>query len=130
MILNMEPTIDINHFIGNSDEFPILQSRIFLNHAAVSPIPRRAAMTIVKYAGHASEHAYIDSGWYKQIEQLRHTVANLLNATKDEIAFIKNTSEGLALVANGIEWREGDRIVTTSIEYPANAYPWIDLQQR
>ena len=61
----------ISPFIGNADEFPILRKWNFLNHAAVAPIPRRAAIAIAEYATHASEHSYMDSEWYKQIERLR-----------------------------------------------------------
>jgi selenocysteine lyase/cysteine desulfurase len=126
----MSQTLSIDQFIRNPDEFPILEKWAFFNHAGVAPLSRRAAMAIVKYAGQAAEDAYIDSGWFKQIETLRKTLAGLINADRSEIAFVKNTSEGLALVANGIDWQPGDRIVTTAVEYPANAYPWIDLQQR
>lgn len=115
---------------GNPDEFPILENWNFFNHAGVAPIPRRAAMAVVKYAGQAAENAYMDSGWYKQVEELRSVAASLINADRKEVAFIKNTSEGLAQVAHGINWKEGDRIVTTAVEYPANAYPWLDLAQR
>lgn len=120
----------IDALIGNETEFPILSRWQFFNHAGVSPIPRRSAMALVKYAGQASENAYLDTTWFKQIEEFRRTIATLIAADRSEIAFVKNTSEGLSFVANGIDWNKGDRIVTTAIEYPANAYPWIDLQQR
>jgi hypothetical protein len=48
-------------------------------------------------------------------------------ATKEEIAFVKNTSEGISIVAKGIDWQWGDRIVTTAVEYPANIYPWMEV---
>ena len=54
----------------------------------------------------------------------------MMNAHRDEIDFIKNTSEGVATVAAGIAWNAGDRIVTTNVEYPANMYPWMDLARR
>lgn len=123
-------SMTINDLIGNHDEFPILANHQFFNHAGVSPIPRRAAMALVKYAGQAAEHAYLDSHWFKQIEQLRSTLATLIGAQSSEIAFIKNTSEGLSLVANGLDFHPGDRIVTTAVEYPSNIYPWMDIARR
>jgi cysteine desulfurase / selenocysteine lyase len=54
----------------------------------------------------------------------------LINAHPDEIAFIKNTSEGLAFAANGLDWKAGDEVISTAVEYPANVYPWMDLAQR
>jgi len=122
--------MDLQHYIGNRDEFPILKNWNFLNHAAVAPIPHCAAEAVKSFAVHASEHAYIDSGWYRQIEELRKLAASFIGADRQEIAFIKNTSEGLATVANGLDWRDGDRVISTAVEYPANVYPWMDLAKR
>jgi selenocysteine lyase/cysteine desulfurase len=120
----------ISHYVGNADEFPILRQWEFFNHAAVSPLPRRAGDVLRWYAGWIEEHAYMDGGFYKQIEQLRAAAARLMNATAEETALVKNTSEGLATVANAIDWKAGDRIVTTGIEFPANLYPWMDVAKR
>ena len=69
--------------------------------------------------------------WYQGHRKLlRQSAAAMLNADRDEIAFVKNTSEGISIVANGIDWQWGDRIVTTAVEYPANIYPWMELVRR
>ena len=120
----------ISTLIGNSDAFPILRQWDFFNHAGVCPLPKVAADALRKYAQQAQEVAYIDSGWYRDIEKLRVSAAKLINCQSEEIAFVKNTSEGIATVANGIDWRPGDRIVTTAVEYPANIYPWMDVAKR
>jgi selenocysteine lyase/cysteine desulfurase len=120
----------ISTLIGNPDAFPILREWDFFNHAGVCPLPRAAADALRKYAQQAETIAYIDTGWYRDIEKLRISAAKLLKAHGDEIAFVKNTSEGIATVACGINWRPGDRIITTAIEYPANIYPWMDLSRR
>jgi len=120
----------ISTLIGNSDAFPILRQWDFFNHAGVCPLPRAAADALRQYAQQAQEVAYIDTGWYRDIEKLRVSAAKLINCHSEEIAFVKNTSEGIATVANGIDWRSGDRIVTTAVEYPANIYPWMDISRR
>src|SRR3954467_14655327 len=120
----------ISSLIGNSDAFPILRQWDFFNHAGVCPLPKAAADALRTYAQQAQEVAYIDTGWYRDIEKLRALSAKLINANRDEIAFVKNTSEGIATVANGIEWRSGDRIITTAVEYPSNMYPWMDVAAR
>jgi cysteine desulfurase / selenocysteine lyase len=117
----------IADYIGNADAFPIVTRRLFFNHAGVAPIPRVAADALRTYARQAEEEAYLAAHWYQQIEQLRISAATLINASAKEIAFVKNTSEGLAIVANGLDWQWGDVIVTTNVEYPANIYPWMDL---
>jgi selenocysteine lyase/cysteine desulfurase len=120
----------ISSLIGNSDAFPILRQWDFFNHAGVCPLPKVAADALRNYAKQAQEVAYIDAGWYRDIEKLRSLSAKLINARSEEIAFVKNTSEGIATVANGIDWRSGDRVVTTAVEYPANIYPWMDVAAR
>ena len=117
----------IERYIGNEDAFPVLRYWDFFNHAAVAPLTAAAAAALRRFADQAETVAYIDTGWYRGISALRETVAAMMNATKEEIAFVKNTSEGIALVAGGVDWRRGDRIVTTGVEYPANVYPWMEV---
>jgi selenocysteine lyase/cysteine desulfurase len=125
----MEKMHGIERYIGNADEFPVLRHWDFFNHAAVSPIPRAAAQALRRFADQAESVAYLDTGWYRDLAALRESVARMMNATKEEVAFVKNTSEGIATVANGIDWNEADRIVTTDVEYPANVYPWIEVSR-
>lgn len=119
--------IEIKRYVGNADAFPILRSWDFFNHAGVSPIPAAAADAMRTYATQAATAAYLDGVWYRNIEVLRDVAARLINATRQEVAFVKNTSEGISIVANGIDWQWGDHIVTTAIEYPANIYPWMEV---
>jgi selenocysteine lyase/cysteine desulfurase len=121
---------NLANLIGNSEAFPVLREWDFFNHAGVAPIPRASADALRRYADQAESIAYIGAGWHRDIEKLRETAALLINAHRDEIAFVKNTSEGLATVAFGLDWQRGDRIVTTAVEYPANIYPWMELANR
>src|SRR3954470_19396367 len=125
----MDQTHAIQHFIGNADAFPVLGHWDFFNHAGVSPIPRVAAEALRRYSDQASTVAYLDTAWHRDIANLRESLARLMNATKEELAFVKNTSEGLAIVANGVDWNRGDRIVTAAVEYPANVYPWMEVER-
>ena len=118
-----DPVHSIAKFIGNKEEFPILGAWDFFNHAGVAPMPRAAAEAMRKYAAESETHAYIGATWYADIERLRTLAATMIGATKEEIAFVKNTSEGISIVANGLDWQWGDGIVTTAVEYPANIYP-------
>jgi cysteine desulfurase / selenocysteine lyase len=117
----------ISDYIGNAQEFPILRKWNFFNHAGVAPLPRAAGEAMRRYAEQAEVDAYLGTRWYADIEKLRGLCAKLINAHRDEIAFVKNTSEGLSIVANGIDWQWGDVIVTTNVEYPANMYPWMEV---
>ncbi len=111
-------------------EFPILRDWLFFNHAGVAPIAARCGAAFRTYAEQAERDAYMTGKWYKQAEHVRQSAARLINADPAEIAFAKNTSEGLAFVANGLAWKAGDEVISSAVEYPANVYPWMDLQQR
>jgi len=115
---------------GNPSHFPILDRWDFFNHAAVAPLPRVAADALRNYAAQMESAAYLDAGHYRSLEALRASAAALMNATPQEIAFVKNTAEGICTVANGLEWRRGQRIITAGVEYPANIYPWMDIAAR
>ncbi len=118
---------ELRNFVGNVEAFPVLSRVEFFNHAGVTALPHAAAEALRTYASQAESTAYLAAGWYADIERLRTTVANLINASRDEVAFVKNTSEGISIVASGIDWQWGDRIVTTGVEYPANIYPWMEV---
>ena len=111
-------------------EFPITRRWTFLNHAGVAPISARAAAAIEKFAAEARDDAYLTGKWYQRIESVRRLAAGFLNAKTSEIAFVKNTSEGIAFVANGLTWKPGDQVISTRVEYPSNVYPWMDIAQR
>src|SRR5215472_6507558 len=68
--------------------------------------------------------------WLTAYETARSTAARLLNAESCEIAFVKNTSEAISFVANGLDWRAGDEVVSVESEFPANYYPWKIQEKR
>jgi cysteine desulfurase / selenocysteine lyase len=68
--------------------------------------------------------------WMKRIEEVRGLVGRLLHCDPLDIAFVKNTSEGVGIVAEGYPWQSGDNVVTVVDEYPANVYPWMNLANR
>lgn len=69
---------EIRQLIGNSEAFPVLKNWTFFNHAGVCPLPAAAADAFRKYAGQAEERAYLFTGWYQDIEKLRHIAAELI----------------------------------------------------
>lgn len=113
------------------DQFPVTNHLVYLNHAAVTPLCRRAAEAMQGLAQDAlefgSEHY---QKWLDTYEGLRVSTARLINATRDEIAIVKNTSEGIATVAIGMAWKPGDIVVAFQEEFPSNFYPWKRLEAR
>lgn len=110
------------------DEFPITRNYNFQNHALVAPISRRCGDAIRKYVDQSMGHAYVTSGFYKHADVVRGRYAELIGASADEVTFLKNTTEGLNMVANGLSWQSGDNVVTTNVEFPSNMYTWQSLR--
>lgn len=110
--------------------FPITRQWIFLNHAGTSPLSLPVVEAMAGYAEGALQDGGIGSRFYQRVEEVRRSAARLLNAEPAEITFIKNTTEGLIWVANGLDWQAGDNVVTIAIEFPANIYPWMALSAR
>lgn len=103
---------------------------VHFNHAGVSPISRRVADTINRFAADAARFTPDRMReWYWRAEEVRDRFARLIGAHGDEIAFVKNTSEGISLVAAGLPWRTGDNVLALDGEYPANVYPWWGLRR-
>ena len=111
--------------------FPVTRNLIYLNHAAVTPLCRPAAEAMQGLAQDALGWGSIHyDQWLACYEGLRRSSARLINGTAEEIAIVKNTSEGIATVAMGLDWRAGDRIVAFEGEFPANQYPWRRLESK
>jgi selenocysteine lyase/cysteine desulfurase len=111
-------------------EFPVRRNVVYLNHAGVSPLCRPAAEAMKQLADECCEFgSFHYERWLSAYERLRAAAALLMNASAREIALVKNTSEGIAVVANGLEWRAGDRIVAFAEEFPSNWLPWKRLEE-
>ena len=112
-------------------EFPVTKSYIYMNHAGVAPISSRVRDAMVGFVEDATVNGAVNvETWVETAEMCRSVAAQLINADSTEIAFMKNTTQGILIVANGIDWREGDNVVTTAVEFPANVYPWWSLKER
>lgn len=111
-------------------KFPITRNYNFQNHAAIAPMSAPAAEALMGYARELSESAYLRGTYYRAAERVRSAAAKLINADPGEVTFVKNTCEGINYVANGIQWLTRDNVVTTTMEFPANVYPWMALEQR
>jgi cysteine desulfurase/selenocysteine lyase len=113
------------------NEFPITEQYTYLDHAGVAPISLRVTRVVEEYLSEASGGAMFNYlHWIKRVKKVRMRCADLINADSHEIAFVKNTSHGLSIVANGLDWKEGDNMLVYEKEFPANIYPWLNLQRK
>ena len=113
------------------NEVAVTRRWAYFDHAAVAPITTRAQQAMAEWTADILEHGEIhEPNWLRRVEDVRRDFGRLLNADPLDIAFIKNTSEGIGFVAEGYPWRSGDNMITAADEYPSNVYPWLNLAQR
>jgi selenocysteine lyase/cysteine desulfurase len=112
-------------------QFPTLEKMIYVNHAALSPWPRVTAEAVSRFASENVESGPMHTArWLLTEKRLRKMIADMLGAASGEdIALLKNTSEGINLVANGVDWRAGDNLVTPAEEFVSNQMAWDELSK-
>ncbi len=119
--------IDLDDLL--EQEFPVDSNLFYLNHAAVAPWPVRTGNAVRQFAAECVDMgAYGYADWLERESTLRIQLARLLNAASaNDIALVKNTSEGLSMVAHGFPWRSGDNVVIAAGEFPSNRIVWQSL---
>ena len=110
--------------------FPITERAIYLNHAAVSPPPAPTVEAVEAQLRDVAENGALHyRSWVAVRERARRLAAGMIGARPDQIAFMRNTSDGLSTVANGLRWHAGESVVTFRREFPSNIYPWLRLRE-
>lgn len=111
------------------EEFPVTRQGVYMNHAGVGPVTRRGVERMHRMIDTVSRTG--DREWSArndEIERVRGLAARLLGARQvHEVAFVENTSGGLSLVAEGLDWKPGDNVIGTALDFPSNVYPWMHL---
>jgi len=113
-------------------EFPLDEGLIYLNHAAVGVWPRRTAEAVKQFADeNMCRGAQHYPAWMQREQSLRQRLAWLVGAASTEdIALLKNTSEGLSLIAAGLDWQTGDNVISSNQEFPSNRIVWESLARQ
>ncbi len=112
-------------------EFPVAKTSVYLDHAGVAPVSMRVKSAVDDFLREACEKAFINyESWMSRVEEVRASSALLVGADTEEVAFVKNTSHGISIVAGGLDWREGDNVLVFEKEFPSNIYPWLHLGRK
>jgi len=104
------------------EQFPVTKNKVFLNHAAESPLPKPVADALHKYV---EEFSNFGESSIELEDRGKSLFAKLINAKPEELAIVENTSMGLNIAANLLRYSPGSKIVTTDMEYPSVVYPWL-----
>ena len=113
------------------EQFPVTRRWAYFDHAAVAPLSGPAQQALHEWAADLADNGDVYySRWQRRVDEVRRLAARLLGADPLDLAFVKNTSEGIGFVAEGFPWHEGDNVILAQEEYPSNIYPWLNLAKR
>jgi len=113
-------------------EFPITRRGIYLDNATLGPPPTRHVRAVTEFLQRMSSDglddlfAISDEG----VDDVRAKAAAFLHADLSHVFFVRSTSHGVAVVAEGLTWREGDEVVLYELDHPAGVFPWLNLADR
>ncbi len=112
-------------FEKSSSLFPIKERWVYLSHCGISPLYSGACRKEVEIARSQQDGGgLVFKDYPNLVGELDEAAARLLKTSRDNVAFVKNTSEGIGMIANGYPFRKGDQVISYIHEYPANHYPW------
>lgn len=114
------------------DEFPITRRGIYLDHATLGPPPARHVRAVTSFLERMSTQGLDDlfaiSG--EGVDTVRARAAALLRADPARTFFVRSTSHGVGIVAEGLAWKDGDEVVLYELDHPAGVFPWMNLAGR
>ncbi len=111
-------------------EFPTLDSFAYLDIAKKAILPRRVEDYFKEWIGDIYGAAGMRAFAMEEVEETRATIAEVFGMPAECVAFVKNTSEGINIVAQGFPWTDGDNVVISEFEHENNTFPWRHLTAR
>ena len=112
-------------------QFPVAEHHIYLNHAGVAPLPQAAVDAMTADARHVADHgSAVEPERFDRLDEVRLAAADLLGVSGIDVAFVKNTTEGLAFVAEGLDLKPGQRVLVPDREFPSTLFPFLALRDR
>lgn len=116
-------------------DFPLTKRIVYMNNGAIAPTPVAVIKAVANYLLQCADEGPDSQGMSEYtlslLNELRSRVAHLINCGRDEVVLTQSTTEGLNMVANGIEWKKGDAIVARggTHEHYANYFQWLRLSK-
>lgn len=114
-----------------SKHFIFQDGIIMMNNGTVGPMPKPVLNTLIKYFKVQATNPYDCYNFFPRLKDaVRDKVANFINASPDEVAINRNTTEGMNVAAHGLDMKEGDEVLLSSLEHPAGRHPWRLKEKR
>jgi cysteine desulfurase / selenocysteine lyase len=116
--------LDRNHF-------PVTERWAYFDHAGIAPLSTPVVEAVAAQARAVATDGSVGAeGRLGRLEEVRERAARLLGAPVTDVAFVKNTTEGMGFVASGLDFGPGDRVVVPDLEFPSTLLPWVALEPR
>ena len=110
--------------------FPIASQWNFLNHAGTAPMSLRSRAAVEAVVNDLTNRPRQQHRFLEEMERLRQGLARIVGGDPEGLTVTRGTAHGISLLAQGLDWRAGDNIVSARLEYPANLYPWMAQKKR
>ena len=113
---------------------PVCSKYAYFDTAAAAPPTQNNIEAVTDYL----KRSYLEGLYmptfrketYQKVEDIRAAAAQFINAQAEEIAFVKNGSEAISVVAQGINWNKGDEVIVSGFEILSNLVPWLRLKDK
>ena len=114
------------------EEFPIVERGVYFDNATLGPPPLRHVRAVTNFLEQMAHQGLDDLFDISDggVDQVRKKAASLLRCQPSHVLFARSTSHGISLVAEGLEWNEGDEVVLYELDHPAGVFPWLNLADR
>lgn len=113
------------------DLFPVTERWAYLDNAGIAPLSTPVVEAMAAHSRAVALDGVVGvEGRLDGLEEVRASAAQLLGVPAADVAFVKNTTEGLGFVASGLEWGPGDKVVVPDLEFPSAILPWLALAPR
>jgi len=126
----MNRAVELDAIAAARSHFPALERWTYMDVAGRGVLSREARAALDSHLDERMMNGGDKAGFFALVESTRDHFAQLIHAVPDEIAFTKNISEGLNMVATGFDWKRGDNVILCpGLEHPNNVYPWLNMQR-
>ena len=126
--------MDLNNIEKIREEIPALKNSIYMNTGGTGPLPITVLSeihdTYEKIGEGGPDVNTIRDPIKSRLEDTRDVISHLLNVSSDEITFTRSISEGLSIIAYGLDWVTGDEVIVTDEEHPSSILIWLSLAKR
>jgi isopenicillin-N epimerase len=104
---------------------------IMMNNGTLGPMPEPVFNSLIKCFKLQVTNPFDCYNFIpRKKEEVRAKLARFINASPDEVVMTRNTTEGMNFVANGLDLKEGDEVLLSSMEHPAGIHPWRLKEKR